>query len=383
MDFLRPLNERLGAPFGESFFFPCLINLGRKKGLRKRDQRILQEGFDMPNNETILDKFKKGVVLGDGGYLLALEARGYVQAGPFTPEVTIEHPNALRALHEEFVHAGAEVLQVLTFYASENKLAQIGYANRLEDINRAAVRIARQASHGIALVAGNVCLTWKYEEGNKASHDEVRELFNKQIEYQKAEGVDFFIGETFLHVGEALLALECIKKTGLAAMTTLAFEGPKTRDGKTPAEAAKILADAGADIIGTNCWMDPERMFPVLEEMRKAVDCYVAAQPVAYQCSHDVPFFTGQKGFPDKLDPYQLTRYELGDFAKRAADIGVNYIGGCCGCEGSHIRQMARALGKKPPIYKEWNADYDSPQSATEAYKTVRENVGELKRPTN
>ena len=96
--------------------------------------------------QSILEKLKKGVVLGDGGYLLALESRGYVQAGPFTPEVTIEHPNALRALHQEFVHAGAEVLQVLTFYASENKLAQIGYANRLGEINRAAVRVAREVA---------------------------------------------------------------------------------------------------------------------------------------------------------------------------------------------------------------------------------------------
>ena len=95
---------------------------------------------------SILEKLSQGVVLGDGGYLLALEKRGYVQAGPFTPEVTIEHPNALRALHEEFVHAGAEVLQVLAFYASENKLAQIGYANRLGEINRAAVRIAREVA---------------------------------------------------------------------------------------------------------------------------------------------------------------------------------------------------------------------------------------------
>ena len=69
--------------------------------------------------QTTPGSTEDGVVLGDGGYLLALENRGYVQAGPFTPEVTIEHPNALRALHEEFIHAGAEVLQVLTFYASE------------------------------------------------------------------------------------------------------------------------------------------------------------------------------------------------------------------------------------------------------------------------
>lgn len=322
---------------------------------------------------SILDKLKKGVVLGDGGYLLALENRGYVQAGPFTPEVTIEHPNALRALHQEFVHAGAEVLQVLTFYASENKLAQIGYANRLGDINRAAVRLAREVAGNEIPVAGNICLTWKYEEGSRSAADECRRLFDDQIGFQMDEGVDFFIGETFLHLGEAAIALERMKRTGLPVMVTLAFEGPRTRDGKTPGEAARALEAAGADIVGTNCFMDPAHMLPVVEEMRKAVSCYVAAQPVGYKCTDEVPFFPGQKGFPDQLDPYQLTRYELGDFAKRARDLGVNYIGGCCGTEGAHIRQMARALGKKPIEEREWQIDYAHPQSATEAYKTLRE----------
>ena len=329
--------------------------------------------------ESILQKLEKGIVLGDGGYLLALEARGYVQAGPFTPEVTIEHPNALRALHEEFVHSGAEVLQVLTFYASENKLAQIGYANRLEEINKTAVRIAREAAGTKALVAGNISLTWKYDKDDKKSHAEVRDLFDKQIAYQHEEGVDFFIGETFLHVGEALIGLECIQKTGLPSMITMAYEGPKTRDGYTPGQAAKILQDAGADILGVNCWQDPERMLPAIKEMRNASTCYLAAQPVAYQCSHDVPFFTGQKGFPDRLDPYQLTRYDMEAFALQAKDLGVNYIGGCCGCEGSHIRQMARALGKMPPVYKEWNKSYEAPQSATEAYIKVREQAEALR----
>jgi betaine-homocysteine S-methyltransferase len=187
--------------------------------------------------------------------------------------------------------------------------------------------------------------------------------------------LDFIIGETFLHVGEALLALECIQKTGLPAMITLSFEGPKTRDGQTPGEAAKILAGAGADVVGTNCWQDPERMLPVVREMRSAVDGYVAAQPVAYRCTDEVPFFTGQPGFPDGLDPYQLTRYELGDFAKQAVELGVNYIGGCCGCQGAHIRQMARAIGRLPSEERAWAIDYEKPQSATEAYKKIRERV--------
>ncbi len=323
--------------------------------------------------KSILEKLKEGVVLGDGGYLLALESRGYVQAGPFTPEVTIEHPNALRALHEEFLHAGAEVLQVLTFYASENKLAQIGYANRLGEINQAAVKIARDVAGDKALVAGDLCLTWRYKEGDQAAADECRRLFDTQISYQMEVGVDFFICETFLWVGEALIALKCARKTGLPVMATLAFDGPRTRDGKTPGEAARMLEGAGADIVGTNCFQDATFMLPVVEEMRKSVSCYVAAQPVAYRCTPEAPFFTGQKGFPDKLDPLQMTRYELGDFAKKARDLGVNYIGGCCGCEGSHIRQMARVLGKAPAEDRQWAIDYQNPQSATEAYKSFRE----------
>ena len=114
-------------------------------------------------------------------------------------------------------------------------------------------------------------------------------------------------------------------------------------------------------------------MLPIVEEIRQAVKCYIAAQPVAYRCTPEVPFFTGLKAFPDKLDPFQLTRYEMGDFAKRALDLGVNYIGGCCGCEGSHIRQMARVLGKMPFEEREWAIDYQHPQSATEAYKALRE----------
>ncbi|MBI2950912.1 homocysteine S-methyltransferase family protein [bacterium] len=323
--------------------------------------------------KSILERLKEGVVLGDGGYLLALENRGYVQAGPFTPEVTIEHPNALLALHQEFLNAGAEVLQVLTFYASENKLAQIGYAGRLAEINRAAVQIARQAAGDRALVAGDLCLTWKYKEGDSKAADDCRRLFDAQIGYQREVGVDFFICETFLLVGEALIALERAKRTGLPVMVTLAFEGPKTRDGRTPGEAARMLEGAGADIVGTNCWQDPTFMLPVVEEMRRAVKGYVAAQPVAYRCTPDVPFFTGQKGFPDRLNPYHLTRYEMGDFAQKALDLGVNYIGGCCGCEGAHIRQMARAIGKMPVEEREWAVDYERPQSATEAYKRLRE----------
>ena len=118
-------------------------------------------------------------------------------------------------MHVEFREAGADVLQALTFYASRDKLATVGLENRLEDLNRAAVRIARDVAGDHCLVAGNLSLTWMYEHGSPASYDRVRRTFDEQLAVQKEEGIDFVIGETFSWLGEALLAVECAKKTGL------------------------------------------------------------------------------------------------------------------------------------------------------------------------
>src|ERR1700746_522227 len=107
----------------------------------------------------ILERLKDGPGLGDGGYLRELENRGWVRAGPFTPEVALLYPNALRELPIEFREAGAEVLQALTFYASRDKLATVGLEDRLEELNRSAVRVAREVAGDQCLVAGNLSLT--------------------------------------------------------------------------------------------------------------------------------------------------------------------------------------------------------------------------------
>src|SRR5688500_8191957 len=154
----------------------------------------------------IMEKLAEGVVLGDGGYLLELEKRGYVQAGPFTPEVSLTNPEALEQLHREFIRAGAEVIQTLTFYASEDKLATVGLAGKVDEINRAAVRIAHEAAKGTeVLIAGNLSLTWGYDPQDTKSPDHVRELFDSQIDVQMQGGIDFIIGETFSWLGEAIL----------------------------------------------------------------------------------------------------------------------------------------------------------------------------------
>lgn len=299
---------------------------------------------------TILDRLKDGVVLGDGGYILELERRGYVRAGPYTPEVAIEHPEALRQLHQEFLRAGSDVLQALTFYASRDKLATAGYAKRMEAINRSAVRITREVAGNQALVAGTLCVTWQYKPGSPAARDRVRLLFEEQIAAQAAEGVDFFICETLHYVGEAVLATKAIKQAGYPAMVTLTFKGSEqSLDGHGPEEVARILIGEGADIVGANCGRDPAHMLPIVEKMRKGVNTgYIAAQPAAYRTREDIPYFMGRPEFPLELDPLTLTRGEMAAYAVRAREIGVNYIGACCGTVAAHIRSMAEALGRKP-----------------------------------
>src|SRR5271157_1329488 len=195
--------------------------------------------------KNILERLKEGPVLGDGGYLLELEKRGWVRAGPFTPEVVLTHPEALRELHVEFREAGSEVLQALTFYSSRDKLATVGLENRLEDLNRAAVRIAREVARDRCLVAGNLSLTWMYEPGSPAAADRVRKTFDEQLAVQVDAGIDFIIGETFSWLGEALIAVERARKTGLPVMVTICFENKnETSEGKSAAAAAKALVGA-------------------------------------------------------------------------------------------------------------------------------------------
>ena len=318
----------------------------------------------------ILERLAEGAVLGDGGYLLELEKRGYVQAGPFTPEVAIEHPDALEQLHREFLRAGAEFLTTMTFYASDDKLETVGMKDKVDEINRNAVIVARAvADAGDALVAGDLSLTWAYDPADPSSADHVRTLFDRQLgSMLGAGGVDFWVGETFSYLGEALLFVERAKATGLPVMVTMSFERPEPRayEGDSPAECARKLADAGADIVGVNCLNGPEQQLPIAIEMRQATDAYVGAQPVAYRTTAEKPDFTAWPNFPYALSPMQLSRAEMADFAVKAKEAGLNVIGSCCGSVAEHVRAMGKAIGKTPVAEREWKSPTGKPMSGYE-----------------
>lgn len=306
--------------------------------------------------KTILEMLGHHPVIGDGGTIFELERRGYISAGPFTPQVVLEHPGAVIQLQTEFARAGAEVLQACTYYAHEEKLKVVGFTSALKEINSQAVRIARQvADEYKTLVAGNICNTWVYDPAEPSTNAETRRQFDEQIAYQIDEGVDFFIAETIEYLGEAQIALEAVQSAGLPAMITLGFKkDDKTLEGTNLEESFKTLEDKGADIVGINCFRDPERLLPLARRVRDTVSCFVATQPVAYRCSSEQPYFqiqefNGEIAFPLELDPFVLTRKEMAAYAVESQTMGINYIGACCGAAPHHIRAMAEALGRTVP----------------------------------
>ncbi len=308
----------------------------------------------MPDLSAML---QGGPVICAEGYLFECERRGYLQAGAFVPEVVLDHPSVVEELHREFVHAGSDVVEAFTYYGHRQKLRVIGKEDILEPLNRQALSLAgRVARETGALLAGNVCNTNVYEPGSSVAR-EVRAAFEEQVGWAVDAGADFVIAETFSWLGEALLALEVIRAAAVPAVVTFAVHRDgMLRDGFTPEQACRRAEQAGATVVGLNCIRGPQTMLPLLQPIRDAVSCEVAALPVPYRTTRAEPSFQalrdpqrgGQQAFPTALDPFTCTRGELAEFTAAALALGVRYLGVCCGAGPHHIRAVAEAAGKCP-----------------------------------
>lgn len=314
---------------------------------------------------SILQALAKGTVLGDGGYVLELERRGYIQAGPFTPEAVLEAPAAVEALHVEFKRAGAQVLQALTFYGDGGKLSVVGLDASVERINREAVRIARHVAGSTCWVAGGLTQTQLFQPG-ASSQPAAERAWAEQLEVQCVEGVDLLVGETFLRLEEAECALRVMRRTGRPVMLTMNAGVTGTLDGFSPAECARRLGDQGADVVGINCSWDPWVSLELAAQMRAATHVPIACQPIGFRTPVATVPFTRMEEFPLALESLQMTRFELADFARRAEERGIRFIGGCCGVAPYHIRSMAEALGRTVP------ASAKSPDLARHVIPEVR-----------
>ncbi len=308
-----------------------------------------------------------GVICAEG-YLFEMERRGYLTAGEFVPEVALEHPDALQRLHKDFQHAGSDVMQAFTYNAHREKLRIIEKEDILEELNRAALRIAREVAADVPsgqepnLVAGNISNSNIWNPEDPRSQAQVRGMFEEMVDWAMTEGVDFFIGETFYYADEAFCALDVLRQSGLPAVVTIAPMGENIlRDGWSIVDTCKELEQRGADVVGMNCFRGPATMMPYLRDIRRAVSCHVAGLPVPYRTTErQSTFFNLEdhngctcpaphgRTFPTALDPLYCNRYEIRQFAAEAYGIGVQYLGVCCGAAPIHIREVAEAMGRRP-----------------------------------
>ncbi len=285
------------------------------------------------HDTPFLTALDRGPIVFDGAMGTQLYERGYFITRSFD-EANLARPDLVLAIHRDYVAAGAQVLETNTFGANRDLLARYGAHDRLRDINRAAVRLAREAAAGAAWVAGAVGPTGRMPAAlQDSSAGPIESVFREQFEALLEEGIDLLVLETFYSAREleaAIRAARAIYPGPIVVQATFSEEVGRL-DGLDPAGLAARLKDWGADVVGVNCAEGPAFVF---EAARQMLGCGlpVSAQPNA--------------GRPRRLDErtiYMTTPEYFGVYARRMLQAGVAIVGGCCGTGPEHIRSAAGA----------------------------------------
>jgi len=283
-----------------------------------------------------LERLGRGPVLCDGAMGTLLYAKG-VFINRCYDELNVSQPEMVGAVHAEYAKAGAEVLETNTFGANHYRLLRHGFEARVEEINRAGVRLARAAAGKDVMVAGSVGpLGIRIEPLGKVAREEARAAFREQIEVLADEGVDLILLETFGSIDElhqaVLAAREAAPGVPLVAEVTIDDEG-NALDGTEPETFGVRLTDFGVDVVGCNCSIGPAAMLDTVERLRKATDLPLAAQPNA--------------GMPRSVEGrniYLCSPEYMASYARKFVAAGVSLVGGCCGTTPEHIRAMKSAM---------------------------------------
>jgi methionine synthase I (cobalamin-dependent)/5,10-methylenetetrahydrofolate reductase len=284
-----------------------------------------------------LARIKQSPVLCDGAMGTLLYAKG-VFINRSYDELNLSQPDLIRGIHHDYLQSGAEIIETNTFGGNSFRLARHSLADKVRDINRAGVRLAREAAKSFDVwVAGSVGpLGTRIEPLGKTSYQEARDAFRQQIEALVEGGVDLLILETFGYLEEihqAMLAAKDVNPTlPLVAQVTIDEDG-NCLDGSDPETFAPKLVEWGADVIGCNCSVGPVAMLDAMERVRAATSLPLAAQPNA--------------GIPRSVDGrniYLCSPEYMASYARKFVAAGVRLVGGCCGTTPDHIRVMKAAL---------------------------------------
>ncbi|MDR0869469.1 MAG: homocysteine S-methyltransferase family protein [Planctomycetaceae bacterium] len=275
----------------------------------------------------------------DGAWGTQLQQRG-LETGAHPDLWNLSRPDKVREVAESYVNAGSNIILTNTFGATRFTLGRHGYEDKVADINRAGVRISREAAKGKAKVFASVGPTGVMLLTGTATPDDLYSAFLEQVQAIALEEPDGIVIETMSDPAEAVLAVKAAKTTGLTVAACMVFDSGKNKDrtmmGTTPEQAAEQLSAAGADIIGSNCGQGIDGFIPVCKRMRAATD-----KPL---------WMKANAGLPEIVDGKAVYVQTPEKFAEKALELiaaGADYIGGCCGTSPEFIKCLAlSACGK-------------------------------------
>jgi homocysteine S-methyltransferase len=281
-------------------------------------------------------RLQRGPVLCDGAMGTMLYSKG-IFINRCYDELNLSQPELVAGIHQEYVKAGAEILETNTFGANLFRLARHGCQGRVVEINRAGVELARSAAGNDVMVAGSVGpLGVRIEPLGKIGLDEARAAFSQQIQALAEAGIDLLILETFGYVAELhqaiLAAREAAPGIAIVAQVTIDDEG-NALDGSTPESYAKRIEGYGPEVLGCNCSVGPVAMLDAIERMRQVTSLPLSAQPNA--------------GMPRNVEGrniYLCSPEYMAEYTRRLIAAGTRLVGGCCGTTPEHIRAMKAAL---------------------------------------
>jgi methionine synthase / methylenetetrahydrofolate reductase(NADPH) len=286
---------------------------------------------------NILERIQQAPVLCDGAMGTLLYSKG-VFINRCYDELNLSQPELIRAIHHDYLQAGAEIIETNTFGANSFRLARHSLADKVHEMNRMGARLARDAAKSFDVwVAGSVGpLGTRIEPLGKTSFAEARQAFREQIEALAEGGADLLMLETFGYLEELHQAMLAAKDVGaklpLVVHVTIDEDG-NCLDGSDPETFAPRLEDWGADVIGCNCSVGPVAMLEAIERIRALTSLPLAAQPNA--------------GIPRSVEGrniYLCSPEYMASYARKFVTAGARIVGGCCGTTPDHIRVMKSAL---------------------------------------
>jgi methionine synthase I (cobalamin-dependent)/5,10-methylenetetrahydrofolate reductase len=287
---------------------------------------------------SFLERLAGEVLVGDGAIGTMLYAKGVALEANFE-HLNLIRPELVLELHQEYIAAGAQVIETNSFGANLVKLGAIGLGNKVAEINRQGAMIARRAASGHdVFVAGSIGPLGRGK--GELSPEEIRECFRLQARALAEGGVDLLILETFAELEELESAVAAAKETGLAVVSNLAFgEGSRVAGGIEAEAAALRLVAAGADLVGANCGAGPLAVLATIKKMAAVTEVPLAAY--------------ANSGFPEYVDGRYIYRATPDYFAGKAAEMvaaGASLVGGCCGTTPEHVKVIAQRLRDLRPV---------------------------------